>query len=155
MFHQDRVNRLPEQTQRRVYGSAASALRRGGGRVKNFRWEGEPQRRFENTNTTSQRTHSVIRIERKHPSGVPLPPTSHHIASHGTHTRYASNPRPEAISGRGLPSQRCPAAWVSGHRDLGTPIAGLCPPIVRSMTKGPGFGPQGEAIPSYTPLTLR
>ena len=33
-FHRDRANRLLEQTQRRVYGCAASALRRGGG-VKN------------------------------------------------------------------------------------------------------------------------
>ncbi|KAF2191708.1 hypothetical protein K469DRAFT_718739 [Zopfia rhizophila CBS 207.26] len=31
MFHQDRVNRLPEQTQRRVHGCATSARRRGGG----------------------------------------------------------------------------------------------------------------------------
>ncbi|KAF2175469.1 hypothetical protein K469DRAFT_702159 [Zopfia rhizophila CBS 207.26] len=113
MFHRDRVNRLPEQTQRRVYGCATSARRRGG--VKIFRWEGEPQQRVENTTTTSQRTHS-------------------------------------AISGSGLPSQRCPAAWVSGHRDFGHPYRWIVsPPIVRSMTKGPGFGPQGEAIPSFTP----
>ena len=34
-FHQDRVNRLPEQAQRRVYSCAASALQRGGG-VESF-----------------------------------------------------------------------------------------------------------------------
>ena len=34
-FRQDRVNRLPEQTQRRAYSYAASALRRSGG-VENF-----------------------------------------------------------------------------------------------------------------------
>ena len=45
-FHQDRADRLLEQTQRRVYGGAARAPRRGGGGsgiVKIFHWEGEPQ----------------------------------------------------------------------------------------------------------------
>ncbi|KAF2188535.1 hypothetical protein K469DRAFT_703115, partial [Zopfia rhizophila CBS 207.26] len=74
----DRVNRLPEQTQRRVYGCATSARQRGGG-----------GQRFENTTTTSQRTRLVIRIDRKHSSGVSLPPVSHHIALHGIYTRYA------------------------------------------------------------------
>ena len=60
-FHQDRANRLPEQTQRRVYGGAARAPRRrgGGGIVKNFHWEGEPQRELDiatTTTTTSLRT---------------------------------------------------------------------------------------------------
>ena len=47
-FHQDRADRLPKQTQRRVYGGAARAPRRGGGGgggggiVKIFHWEGEP-----------------------------------------------------------------------------------------------------------------
>ncbi|KAF2193239.1 hypothetical protein K469DRAFT_715285 [Zopfia rhizophila CBS 207.26] len=117
MFHQDRVNRLPDQTQRRVHGCATSARRRGGGR------------RFKNTTTTSQRAHSVIRIDRKHPSDDPLSPISYHIASHGTHTRNASNPRPEAISGSGLLSQRCLAAWVSGHRDFGHPYRRIMSPF--------------------------
>ena len=38
-FRQDRANRLPEQTQRRVYGGAARAPRRSGGIVKFFHWE--------------------------------------------------------------------------------------------------------------------
>ena len=42
-FLQDRANRLPEQTQRRVYGGAARARRHGGGIMKIFHWEGEPQ----------------------------------------------------------------------------------------------------------------
>ena len=42
-FRQDRADRLPEQTQRRVYGGAARAQRRGGGIMKIFHWEGEPQ----------------------------------------------------------------------------------------------------------------
>jgi hypothetical protein len=44
-FHRGRANRLPEQTQRRVYSCAASALRRGGVAWRIFRWEGEPQRK--------------------------------------------------------------------------------------------------------------
>ena len=54
-FHQDRANRLPEQTQRHVYGGAARAPRRcggGGGIVKIFHWEGEPQRELDTATTT-------------------------------------------------------------------------------------------------------
>ena len=56
-FRQDRADRLLEQAQRRAYGSAAPALRRGG-IVKIFRWEGEPQREL-NTAITSLRTRLV------------------------------------------------------------------------------------------------
>ena len=57
-FYQDRTNRLPEQTQRRVYSGAARALRRGGGGgsggiVKIFHWEGEPQRELDTATTTT------------------------------------------------------------------------------------------------------
>ena len=58
-FHQDRANRLPEQTQRRVYG-AARARRHGGGIVKIFHWEGEPQREFDTATTTSLCTLQLI-----------------------------------------------------------------------------------------------
>jgi len=44
MFHLDRVNRLPEQTQRRVYGCATPAQRRSGGGVKIFRWGVSPSK---------------------------------------------------------------------------------------------------------------
>ena len=72
-FHQDRVNRLPEQTQRRVYGGAARALRRGGGIVKIFHWEGEPQRELDiATTTTSLRIlQLIIRSTAFMTSGVP------------------------------------------------------------------------------------
>ena len=62
-FHQDRANRLPERTQRRVYGGAARAPRRrggGGGIVKNFHWEGEPQRELDTATTTATTTSSCI-----------------------------------------------------------------------------------------------
>ena len=58
-FYQDRANRLPEQTQRRVYGGAAQAPRRGGGGggiVKFFHWEGEPQRELDTATTTATTT---------------------------------------------------------------------------------------------------
>ena len=58
-FRQDRANRLPEQTQRRVYGGAARA-RRHGGIVKIFHWEGEPQRELDTATTTSLRTLQLI-----------------------------------------------------------------------------------------------
>ena len=59
-FHQDRADRLPEQMQRRVYGGAARAPRRGGGIVKIFHWEGEPQRELDTATTTSLRTFQLI-----------------------------------------------------------------------------------------------
>ena len=65
MFHLDRVNRLPEQTQRRVYGCAAPAQRRGGGGgVKIFHWRVKPQQKFEHSYHV-YRTRSVIRIDKQ------------------------------------------------------------------------------------------
>ena len=48
-FHWDRANRLLEQTQRRVYGSAAQVLRRGGGGMKIFRWGVSPSKKAQGT----------------------------------------------------------------------------------------------------------
>ena len=59
-FRQDRANRLPEQTQRRVYGSTAQAPQRGGGIVKIFHWEGEPQQELDTATTTPLRTFQLI-----------------------------------------------------------------------------------------------
>ena len=70
-FRQDRANRLPEQTQRHVYGSAARARRHSGGIVKIFHWEGEPQREFDTATTTSLRTlQLIIRITASTYSGA-------------------------------------------------------------------------------------
>ena len=52
-FLQDRANRLPEQTQRRVYGGAAQAWQHSSGIIKIFHWEGEPQQEFNIATTTS------------------------------------------------------------------------------------------------------
>ena len=73
-FHLDCANRLPEQTQRRVYGGAARAPRRGGGGggiVKIFHWEGEPQRELNTATTTSLHTlQLIIRITASTYSGA-------------------------------------------------------------------------------------
>ena len=65
-FHQDRADRLPEQTQKRVYGGAAQAPRRGGGGsgiVKIFHWEGEPQRELDTATTTTASTTSLCTFQ--------------------------------------------------------------------------------------------
>ena len=59
-FRQDRANRLPEQTQRRMYGGVARARRHGGGIVKIFHWEGEPQQEFNTATTMSLYTLQLI-----------------------------------------------------------------------------------------------
>ena len=59
-FHQDYANRLPEQTQRHVYSSAARARRHGGGIIKNFHWEGESQRELNTATTISLHTLQLI-----------------------------------------------------------------------------------------------
>jgi len=61
MFHLDCVNRLPEQTQRRVYGCATPAQRRGGS-TKFFLLGGEPQQKSRTPRL--QCTYSVIRIDK-------------------------------------------------------------------------------------------
>ena len=79
-FHQDRANRLPEQTQRRVYGGAARAPRRRGGGssiIKNFHWEGEPQRELDTATTTTTTTslrilQLIIRSTASTISSIPL-----------------------------------------------------------------------------------
>ena len=78
-FHQDRANRLPEQTQRRVYGGAARAPRRrggGSGIMKIFHWEGEPQRELDTATTTTTTTslrilQLIIQSTASTTSGVP------------------------------------------------------------------------------------
>ena len=43
-----------------MYGGAARAPRRGGGIMKNFHWEGEPQRELDTATTTPLRTFQLI-----------------------------------------------------------------------------------------------
>src|SRR6266704_2590640 len=114
MFHLDRVNRLPEQTQRRVYGCAAPA-QRCGGECENFSLGGEPQQKSSNTATTSLTYifgsfESAASFLRRTPSLLRILHTSH-----STHTQYACNPRPE--HSRGPLFQHYPSTWVSSYRD--------------------------------------
>src|SRR5436853_2577279 len=64
MFCLDRVNRLLEQTQRRVYGCAAPAQRRGGSSIKIFHWGVSPSKKFEHSYHVYC-TRSVIRINKQ------------------------------------------------------------------------------------------
>ena len=92
-FHQDRADRLPKQTQRRVYGGAARAPRRGGGGsggiVKIFHWEGEPQQELDTATTTTASITSlrilqlIIRSTAFTTSGAP-PPSSRTAYSYST-----------------------------------------------------------------------
>ena len=87
MFHLDRVNRLPKQTQRRVYGCAAPAQRRGGGGgVKIFYWGVSPSKKFEHSYHVYH-TRSVIRIDKQSslrctPSLLRIPHTLHSNYTH-------------------------------------------------------------------------
>ena len=100
-FHQDRTDRLPEQTQRRVYGGAARAQRRGGGIVKIFHWEGEPQRELDTATTTSfvhsiYSNHGITYLQRRDP--LPL------IQYNGIHTvQHLHTAKPYLAGGRPEP----------------------------------------------------
>src|SRR6266516_2021095 len=76
---------LPEQMQRRTYSSASSVLQRGGGVVKIFCWEGEPQQKFKSTTTTALRMLSVIRIEQN--TSLRRPPFLLRIRTSTAHIR--------------------------------------------------------------------
>ena len=94
MFYLDRVNRLPKQTQRHMYGCAAPAQRRGGGGVKIFHWGVSPAKSL-NTATTSNVHVRSFESTSIHPSGVPPPSYEYYIhrTAQQLHT-YANNPRP-------------------------------------------------------------
>ena len=88
-FYWDCTDRLLEKTQRRVYGGAARAPRRGGGGiVKIFHWEGEPQRELDTATTTTATTTSlrilqlIIRSTAFTTSGAP--PSSRTAYSYST-----------------------------------------------------------------------
>ena len=98
-FHQDRANRLPEQTQRRVYGSTARAQRRGGGIVKIFHWEGEPQRELDTATTTSfvhsiYSNHGITYLQRRDP----LPLIQYKYIPYGTYTQPNRTLQAEGLS---------------------------------------------------------
>ena len=76
-----------------MYGGAARAPRHGGGGggiVKNFHWEGEPQRELDTattTTTTSLRTlQLIIRSTASTTSGVPPSSRTAYTTVHGTYT---------------------------------------------------------------------
>ena len=99
MFHLDRVNRLPEQKQRRVYGYIAPAQRRSGGGVKFFLLGGEPQQKFEHSYCTTSIVHvRSFESTSNYPPAYPLPPMNTTYTAQQLYT-YANNPRPERSRG--------------------------------------------------------
>ena len=71
-FHLDRVNRLPERTQRRVYSCAAPAQRRGDG-AKFFHWGVSLSKKFEHCYYVSNVHIWDIQINKYHSFGIPPP----------------------------------------------------------------------------------
>ena len=78
MFHLDRVNRLPEQTQRRVYGCAAPTQRRGGGGVKIFHWGVSPSKSLNIAIMFIIYVQS-FKLTSNYPSSVPHPSHKYYI----------------------------------------------------------------------------
>ena len=104
-FHQDRTDRLPEQTQRRVYGGAARAQRRGGGIVKIFHWEGEPQRELDTATTMSfvhsiYSNHGITYLQRRDH----LPLIQYKYIPYGTYTQLNRTSQAEGLSLSNLPT---------------------------------------------------
>jgi len=94
MFHLDRVNRLPEQTQRRVYGCAAPAQRRGGSGAKIFHWGVSPSKKVEHSYIPRLSLHvRSFESTGNYPSGVPPPSYEYYIhRAAPTHIREQSAP---------------------------------------------------------------
>src|SRR6266700_1295117 len=97
MFHLDRVNRLPEQTQRRVYGCAAPAQRRVGGSMKIFRWGVSPSKSLNTATTSPMYTFGHSNQQAFIPPAFSLPPINTIYTTQ--HPIYACNPRPKRRKG--------------------------------------------------------
>jgi len=114
MFHLDRVNRLPEQTQRRVYGCAAPAQRRGGGSVKIFHRGVSPSKKFEHSYYV-YRTRSVIRIDKQ--SSLRRTPSLLRIL-HTPHSNHIYTQTIRALSVAEAPYFNI--TWQPGYLVIGT-----------------------------------
>ena len=118
-FHWDRANRLLEQTQRRVYGSAARVLRRGGGGVKIFHWGVSPSKKFEHSYSTTPRLSLHVRSFEStgnYPSGVPPPSYEYYI--HRTAPTYTRTQAIRALSVAEAPYFNI--TWQPGYLVIGT-----------------------------------
>ena len=97
MFHLDRVNRLPEQTQRRVYGCAPLALRRVGAKKKFFAGRVSPNKASE-TRPTRLNVQPTCSNHDTYIS-VPPPPTQYrHVILYNTYIIYTLAGGKPAIS---------------------------------------------------------
>src|SRR5437016_3848604 len=116
MFRLDRVNRLLEQTQRRVYGCAAPAQRRGGSSIKIFHWGVSPSKKFEHSYHV-YRTRSVIRIDKQ--SSLRRTPSLLRIL----HTPHSTRTRTRTQAIRVLSVADAPhfdVTWQPGYLVIGT-----------------------------------
>src|SRR6266702_6849381 len=94
MFQLDRVNRLPEQTQRRVYGCAPLALRRVGAKKKFFAGRVSPNKASE-TQPTRLNVQPTCSNHDTYIS-VPPPPTQYRRAIlYDTYTIYTLAESPQ------------------------------------------------------------
>src|SRR6266702_5281151 len=98
MFQLDRVNRLPEQTQRRVYGCVSLALRRVGAKKKFFAGRVSPNKASETRPTRLNVRPTCLNHNTYIYFSVPPPPTQYRGAIlYDTYTIYTLARKP-AIS---------------------------------------------------------
>jgi len=139
MFHQDRVNRLPEQTQRRTYGCAPLALRRVGaknevfaGRVSPNKASGTRPTRLNVRSTCSNHIYIYC-------SSIPPPTTQYKRAIlYDTYTIYTlAGGKPAMSLFIHPPSKSLSSTAVEGlsstrlllFNSLDSPFTAYCPPL--------------------------
>ena len=98
IFHLDRVNRLPKQTQRHVYSCAAPAQQRGGGGVKIFRWGVSPSKSLNTATMSPTYTFSYLNQQAFIPLAFSLPSINTTYTTQYPYI-YICNPRPERNKG--------------------------------------------------------
>ena len=114
IFHLNCVNRLPKQTQRRVYGCAAPAQRRGGGGVKKFHWGVSPSKKFKHSYHIYY-TRLVIRIDKQ--SSLQRTPSLLRIL-HTLHSNHTHTQTIRALSVAEAPHFNI--TWQPGYLVIGT-----------------------------------
>ena len=154
-FHWDRANRLLEQTQRRVYGSAARVLRRGGG-VKIFRWGVSPSKKAQDIAIHVFSYTSVYLNQRHlHLRRPPFLPYGRQYNT--TYSTYTNGNRTNRIRpGRSVMSLSFPT--LPEQPGLTARYSALLYTLIHLLleigNRGPGLGPQDKAprFISHVPL---
>ena len=146
MFHLDRVNRLPEQTQKRVYGCALLALWRVGAKKKFFAGRVSPNKASETRPTRLNIQPTYLNYDTY--ISVPPPPTQYRRAIlYDTYTIYTLASGKPAISlfihplSKSLLSTRLLRPLIHPpllFNSLDPPYVVYCPPL---FYKGFRLGP--------------